>query len=160
MVELIDTTIKSVKRMITALRPGLLDDLGLPAAIEWQVGEFQERTGIACTLSINPEYIDLDSDRSTAVFRILQETLTNIARHASAQKVTVTVIVQEEILELTVSDDGRGITESQLNDPRSFGLIGIRERAYYWGGTVDIQGVPNLGTVVIVRLPIEEGVSI
>jgi signal transduction histidine kinase len=160
MVELIDATIKSVKRMITALRPGLLDDLGLPAAIEWQVGEFQERTGIACTLSIHPEYIDLDSDRSTAVFRILQETLTNILRHAEAKKTAVTVTALEDTLELTVSDDGRGITESQLNDPRSFGLIGIRERAYYWGGTVDIQGVPNQGTVVIVRLPIEEGVSI
>ncbi|MFI5250843.1 MAG: histidine kinase [Bacteroidota bacterium] len=160
MVELIDATIKSVKRMITALRPRLLDDLGLPAAIEWQVGEFQDRTGISCTLLIHPEHIDLDSDRSTAIFRILQETLTNILRHADAKKVSVNLIDRGETLELSVSDDGRGITDEQLNDPRSFGLIGIRERAYYWGGTVDIQGVQNQGTSIKVRLPIEERVSL
>jgi signal transduction histidine kinase len=159
MVEMIDTTIKSVKRMITALRPRLLDDLGLSAAIEWQAGEFQERTGIACEMLI-PDHIEIDSDRSTAIFRILQETLTNILRHAEAKRVTVHLSEREGVLELRVSDNGRGITEEQLNDPRSFGLIGIRERAYYWGGTVEMQGVQNEGTVIVVRMPIEEGVSL
>jgi signal transduction histidine kinase len=146
--------------MITALRPGLLDDLGLTAAIEWQVDEFQEKTGISCLLSIHPDNISVDDDRSTAIFRILQETLTNIARHAEAQRVTITLMEMDDILELCVSDDGKGISDEQLNDPKSFGLIGIKERAYYWGGNVEIHGTINKGTTVMVRLPVDEGVSL
>jgi signal transduction histidine kinase len=153
MMDLIDTTIKSVKRMITALRPLLLDDLGLTAAIEWQAEEFQERTGIHCKISIDPEEITLDAERSTAIFRIFQETLTNIARHAKASDVTVSLTDLDGTAELRISDNGIGVTDEQVNDNRSFGLIGMRERATYWGGSVDIHGIKNQGTMVIVRIP-------
>lgn len=156
MLDLIDSTIKSVKRMITALRPLLLDDLGLTAAIEWQTEEFQERTGIRCKLSIDPERITLDAERSTAIFRIFQETLTNIARHAKASEVIVRFTVLDGTAELRISDNGIGITDEQVNSNRSFGLIGIRERASYWGGNVDIRSTNNHGTAVIVRIPVHQ----
>jgi len=158
MVDLIDATIKSVKRMITALRPRLLDDLGLTAAIEWQSGEFQQRTGITCNVSIYPENMKVDPERSTAVFRILQETLTNVARHSNATTVDVSLTQNDGELELLVSDNGKGITNDQMNDPKSFGLIGIRERAYYWGGSVEIRGSQSHGTVVAVRFPLQSEV--
>ncbi|MGA2625318.1 MAG: HAMP domain-containing protein [Bacteroidota bacterium] len=158
MVDLIDATIKSVKRMITALRPRLLDDLGLSAAIEWQSGEFQQRTGIACNVSIYPENIKVDPERSTAIFRILQETLTNVARHSNATSVDVSLTQNDGELELLVSDNGKGITNDQVNDSKSFGLIGIRERAYYWGGNVEIRGSQGRGTVIVVRFPLRSEV--
>jgi signal transduction histidine kinase len=154
MLAMIDTTIRSVKRMITALRPRLLDDLGLTAAIEWQVEEFSERTGIRCTHSIRPPTIAVDSDKSTAIFRILQEALTNIARHSKAKEAEVSLVLRNGILECTISDNGIGIASSQIDDPRSFGLIGIRERASYWGGTVMISGEPGAGTTIEVRIPL------
>lgn len=156
LLNLIDMTIKSVKMMITALRPRLLDDLGLTAALEWQVDDFRQRTGIECSASIQPDEITLDPDRSTAIFRILQEALTNIARHASATKVNIHLEQQDNIIELRVKDNGRGITPEELSAPKSFGLLGIRERAYYWGGTVDIKGFKNEGTDVIIQLPLNE----
>ena len=158
MIGLIDATIKSVKRMITALRPRLLDDLGLSAAIEWQSGEFQQRTGITCNVSIYPEDIKVDPERSTAIFRILQETLTNVARHSSATTVDVSLAQNDGELELIVSDNGKGITSDQMNDPKSFGLIGIRERANYWGGNVEIRGSQSQGTVIVVHFPLQSEV--
>jgi signal transduction histidine kinase len=153
MLNLIDATIRSVKRMITALRPRLLDDLGLTAAIEWQAEEFQERTGISCTLSIVPPEITLDADRSTALFRIFQETLTNVARHSHASAVSVDVSNADGVIQLQVTDNGTGIAEEQVNDSRSFGLIGIRERASYWGGMVNIRGIKERGTTLTVQIP-------
>jgi signal transduction histidine kinase len=155
----IDTTIQSVKRIISSLRPGLLDDLGLVAAIEWQAEEFQRRTGIPCNLHISPPDISLDADRSTAVFRIFQETLTNVARHAGAAQVAVTLLADEHAISLRVQDDGCGITADSISDPRSFGLLGIRERAHYWNGTVTFEGVPGSGTSVDVTIPFEGAVS-
>jgi signal transduction histidine kinase len=153
---LIDTTIKSVKRMITELRPRLLDDLGLPAAIEWQADDFQQRTGIRCDVSIEPEDLSLDPDRSTAIFRIFQETLTNIARHSGATRAHVALTEADGDIELHVRDNGTGISDEQLNNPKSFGIIGIRERASYWGGSVDIQGIRGSGTTVVVRLHVRQ----
>jgi signal transduction histidine kinase len=153
MLALIDATIRSVKRMITDLRPRLLDDLGLTAAIEWQVEEFQKRTGIRCVLTIVPDEITVDPDRSTAIFRIFQETLTNIVRHAGATAVDIRLTDAGGNIELCVEDNGIGVSEQQVNDHRSFGLIGIRERASYWGGTVTIAGIPNRGTRITVRFP-------
>ena len=153
MLTLIDTTIKSVKRMIAALRPRLLDDLGLTAAIEWQAEEFQERTTIQCSLSISPAEITLDGDRSIAIFRIFQETLTNIARHAKATKINVTLTDTGEAVVLEVKDNGIGIKKEQVTNSRSFGLMGIRERASYWGGDAIIEGLKNEGTSVRVRFP-------
>ena len=153
MSEVCDTTIKSVRRIITQLRPQLLDDLGLTAAIEWQAEEFQHRTGIGCSLNIIPEEITLDAARSTAIFRIFQETLTNIARHSGATAVTVQLRLNDAGVTLSVHDNGKGISEQQIHNSRSFGLLGMRERAHYWGGSVTIKGGLRLGTTVSVFLP-------
>lgn len=152
--ERIDETIQAVKRIITKLRPGLLDDLGLVAAIEWQANEFQNRTGIVCVFESNFDVIDINSEIAISVFRIFQETLTNIMNHAKATRVNVKLFKNEDILELEVSDNGRGITEKEINNPHSFGIIGIKERAEYWQGTVEIFGKPNAGTIVKIRFPI------
>lgn len=152
MLDLIDMTIKTVKRMSTELRPGLLDDLGLAAAIEWQAEEFQNRTGCKCEVIIDPDDIALDDDRSTAIFRIFQEALTNVARHADATMVKVSLIEKAGKLVLEVRDNGCGITQEQISDPRSFGLIGIRERVHPWRGEVKMEGVRNKGTAVTVTI--------
>jgi PAS domain S-box-containing protein len=156
MIKLTDMTIKTVKKISTELRPGILDDLGLVAAIEWQAEEFKNRTGITCELTIDPEDIILDQDRSTTIFRIFQETLTNVARHAKATAVTVSLKEKDSSLELRVRDSGKGITKEQISDPKSFGLMGIRERAKSWGGEVKISGRPGKGTTVVVRIPGKE----
>ncbi len=155
MVQICNATIKSVKRLITELRPRLLDDLGLTAAIEWQSDEFQRRTGIICKTSILPNEILLDPERSTAIFRIFQETLTNIARHSGATRVDVLLRKVGENVTLEVSDNGCGISEEQIRDSRSFGLIGMRERAKYFGGALAMKGNPGSGTVVTVTLEAE-----
>jgi len=147
----VDETIHAVKRIITKLRPGLLDDLGLIAAIEWQAKDFQRHTGIVCEVLAEPEEMNINSEISTAMFRIFQETLTNIARHSRATRVTVDLIQANDVLKLQVHDNGRGITAEEINDPKSFGLIGIRERAQYWHGTVEINGKPEVGTTIIVE---------
>ncbi|MFA4917644.1 MAG: PAS domain S-box protein [Thermodesulfovibrionales bacterium] len=153
MSRLIDKTIQTVKRIATDLRPGLLDDLGLSAAIEWQLGEFQERTGITCKIIIDPKDVTFDRDRNTALFRIFQETLTNIARHAEATEVSVSLKQKDGQIELKVQDNGRGITEEELTHPKSFGLIGIRERAIIFGGDSNVKGFPGKGTTVTVKIP-------
>ena len=152
MIEICDTTIKSVKRIITELRPRLLDDLGLTAAMEWMSEEFQRRTGITTRISITPVEIVLDPERSTAIFRIFQETLTNIGRHSGATAIDAALCRKGGTITLEVRDNGRGISEAQVMDPRSFGLIGMRERAKYFGGSLTIKGTPHAGTVVTVSL--------
>ena len=156
MSELVEATIQTVKKISTELRPGILDHLGLTAAIEWQAEEFQKRTGIPCGVSIMHEEIVPDKDRSTTIFRIFQETLTNITRHAKATKVSVRLEKENNSLILEVSDNGKGITEKQLSDSKSLGLMGMRERAAYWGGHVNMKGVRNGGTTVIVHIPLEQ----
>ena len=150
---LIDETIHTVRRVATELRPGLLDDLGLAAAIEWQAQEFAARTDIGCELQLDDESISPDRDLTTAVFRIFQETLTNIARHAEATQVRVTLADRPDALVLTVQDNGKGITEDQVSDSKSLGLIGMRERARAWGGDITFEGIPDRGTTVTVRVP-------
>ena len=154
MSKLADATLQTVKKISTELRPGLLDDLGLPAAIEWQAEEFQTRTGIKCEITVDPEDIILDKDRSTAIFRIFQETLTNVARHAKATKVKVSLKEKAGKIELKVRDNGKGITEKQMSNPKSFGLIGIKERAYYLDGKVVIKGLQDKGTTLTIRIPL------
>ena len=154
MSELVEATIQTVKKISTELRPGILDHLGLTAAIEWQAEEFQKRTGIPCGVSIVPEEIVPDKDRSTTIFRIFQETLTNITRHAKATKVSVRLERENNSLILEVRDNGKGITEKQLADSKSLGLMGMRERAAYWGGHVNMKGIRNGGTTVIVHIPL------
>jgi len=156
MLGLVDTTIQSVKRISSELRPGLLDDIGVSAAIEWQGEEFQNHTGIRCEVNVEPEDIILDQERSIAIFRIFQEALTNIARHAKATRVKASLKTKAGKLELKVRDNGRGIEEEKISDPKSFGLIGIRERAQFLDGTVEIRGIRDKGTTITVRIPLPE----
>ena len=154
MIELVDMTMQTLKRIYMALRPGMLDHLGLAVAIGWQAGEFEKRTGIRCKVTVDPEDLSLDPDLSTAIFRIFQETLTNIARHAGAARVHVSLKATAEKVLLTVRDNGRGITQEQLAKPNSFGLLGMRERTHYRGGDVRISGKPGKGTLVKVDIPL------
>lgn len=153
MVEFVDKTIPAVQRIVTQLRPSVLDDLGLVAAIEWQCRDFQKHTGIACACTASTEDIRLDPAPATAVFRICQEALTNVARHASATTVTVSLEDKPGHLVLTVQDNGVGIPEEKVTDPQSLGLLGIRERASLFGGRLSIKGSPGKGTTVTLYLP-------
>jgi signal transduction histidine kinase len=155
MSKLIDRTVQSVRRICAELRPGLLDDFGLSAAIEWEAQEFSKRTDIECQILSDPEDITLPQGISTAIFRIFQETMTNIARHANATKVEIILKRQQERVEMHVSDNGKGITEDQILDPRSFGITGMRERVHYLRGNLCISGNPN-GTTVDVAIPIRQ----
>ena len=153
MSELIDRTVETTRRVITELRPGLLDSLGLTAAIEWQAEEFAQRTGIECQLHGVGRDIVLHPDLATAIFRIFQEALTNVTRHAEATRVVVWLEASPDEVMLVVRDDGKGIAEGQVSDSGSLGLAGMRERAASWGGTVTFEGVPGQGTTVTVRMP-------
>jgi signal transduction histidine kinase len=153
MSSLLDTTIQNVRRVATELRPGLLDQLGLTAAIEWQAQEFTERTGIEHELSLGDEDIQLQLDIATAIFRIFQETLTNVVRHSRATHIAVELRDTPDEVVLIVRDNGKGISPSRVVDPQSLGLIGMRERARTWGGAVTVEGIPGGGTNVVVRIP-------
>jgi PAS domain S-box-containing protein len=152
----IDMNIQTVKRISTELRPGLLDDLGIAAALEWQAEEFKERTGIQCDIRVKPEDISLDRNRSTTIFRIFQETLTNVVRHAHATKVEIDLKENGGELTLQVKDNGKGITDRQISSPKSIGLIGMRERVMFFGGGLSITGEKNKGTTVTVSLPLSD----
>lgn len=150
---LIDSTIDTVRRISSELRPGVLDDLGLAAAIESQAGQFEARTKIKCRFTSNTDAADLGRERATAVFRIFQEILTNVIRHAQATKVDVKLKESRGYLELKVKDNGRGITDNEKNGTKSLGLLGMNERALLVGGDVSINGAPGKGTTVVVRVP-------
>jgi len=154
MSDLIDTTIQTVRRISSELRPGILDDLGLVATIEWQLQEFQTRSGIQGKLVSAPEETTLDADGATAAFRIFQEILTNVARHAQATQVEVTLEESAAFLTLQVQDNGRGMTESEIHSPKSIGLLGMQERARLRAGEVQFQGTPGKGTTVTLHLPL------
>jgi signal transduction histidine kinase len=151
--EMIDTTIVSVRRIATELRPPVLDDLGLIAAIEWQTQDFQRRTGINCVLSANVDDIELDAEYTTAVFRIFQETLTNITRHAEASKIIVNFKKLNERLVLRVEDNGKGI-QADLNTNGSLGILGMRERARNIGGELEVLNGAENGTIVLLNVPL------
>jgi PAS domain S-box-containing protein len=153
MLRLSDTTISAVRRISSELRPSVLDDLGLAAAIEWQAQQFQARTGIICHCELSVTNVDLDREQSTAVFRILQEALTNVLRHAQATRIDIAIREEAGEFVLTVSDNGKGITEDDKSRLQSLGLLGMRERAHLIGGEIDITGVEAQGTVVTVRVP-------
>ncbi|HEV8187513.1 MAG TPA: PAS domain S-box protein [Pyrinomonadaceae bacterium] len=154
MTGLIETTINTVRRIASELRPGVLDDLGLVAAVEWQIEQFQVRSGLKCHWTNNAGDIELSRERATAVFRILQEILTNVLRHAGAANLYVKLGRSKNYFEMEVKDDGHGITESQMRNSRSLGLLGMRERALLVGGEVRITGNEGGGTTVLVRVPI------
>ncbi|HZS07783.1 MAG TPA: PAS domain S-box protein [Blastocatellia bacterium] len=154
--QLINSTIQSVRRIATELRPGVLDDFGLNAAIEWLAQDFQKRSGIACEFTSGLDDSRLDRHRETAVFRICQETLTNVIRHAQATKVSITIERKDNHLVLSVRDNGRGVTSNELARPESLGIVGMRERALVFGGELQISGEQGQGTTVTVRLPLEK----
>lgn len=153
---LIDETAVLVRKLCTELRPGVLDDLGLIAALEWQAREYQNRTGIVCDMQLDVGDLQVDPERSTALFRIFQEILTNVARHAHATRVNVVMKQTGADLVLEVNDNGRGIEPSRVKGDKSLGLLGMRERALILGGSVDIQGAPGKGTRVRVTMPLPE----
>lgn len=155
MSKLVDSTIERIRKISTELRPAVLDHLGLLAAIEWQAREFQTRTKIPCKISSSLEERDFDQQRATALFRIFQETLTNVSRHAHATKVHVNLTQNVRHLILQIHDNGKGITHSKISSPKSLGLVGMHERATLLGGEFTINGVPRKGTTVTVRVPVD-----
>jgi signal transduction histidine kinase len=150
-----DETIHKIHKVCQDLRPAMLDDFGLAAAVEYEAEEFQKRTGIACTVDCALDEVHLDK-KKTVVFRILQEALTNVIRHASASKVDVRAHIESSRLIFEIQDNGKGIPKSAISAPNSFGLIGIRERAHTLGGDVSITGSPGAGTLLRVVLPLSE----
>jgi PAS domain S-box-containing protein len=152
MTELIERTIQTVRRIATQLRPGILDDLGLVAALEWQLQDFMNRTGIQCELITSLSEVCLEEERSTALFRIFQEALTNVARHANATKVVARMQEDADKVIMELQDNGRGITSSEVQDSKSLGLLGMRERTLFLGGEFSISGSPARGTTVTVKI--------
>jgi two-component system sensor histidine kinase UhpB len=151
--KLADETIHAVRRIATELRPGILDDMGLAAAVEWVAEDFQARTGTKVQLTLPEVDLIIDRERATALFRILQEILTNVARHANATHVNVRLVKEHGSLILEVHDNGKGVSKEELSAGRSLGILGMRERALLLGGKLAIGGAPALGTKVTVRIP-------
>jgi|GEM_PF-4433664 len=154
MSSLVDGAITSMRKTITELRPAVLDSLGLAAAIEWQAEEFQRRTGTKCSYSYQVEDRQIDPHRSTAIFRILQESLTNVARHAQATKVSIVLKKESDAIVLDVQDNGKGISEEASHKVGSFGILGMKERVLPFGGSIDAHRLPGGGTSVTVRIPL------
>ncbi|OFW51275.1 MAG: hypothetical protein A3G77_05465 [Acidobacteria bacterium RIFCSPLOWO2_12_FULL_68_19] len=150
----VDAAIQDVRRISTELRPSVLDDLGIVAAIEWQAQEFEARTGIPCVTSLPAELPPIDAPRATALYRVLMEALTNVARHAGATRVHVTLALDGGAVTLDVRDNGRGIAAEAAASPRSIGLLGMRERARVFGGTVTVAPLAPRGTRVHVEIPL------
>jgi len=150
----IDTTLQVLHRVCTELRPVILDDFGLAAAIQWQAEDFQSRTGIACSVILDTEADKLTQDESTALFRIFQETLTNTLRHAAATEIGVHLWEEENQLMLEIADNGKGIADTEISSPTSLGLIGMRERVYGINGSIQLSGIQDKGTRVTVAIPL------
>jgi two-component system sensor histidine kinase UhpB len=158
--ELIDSTIDIVQNITAELRPLVLDDLGLQAAVESEIEKFKERTGIRCEVTVDD--FAIDPSLSAAVFRVFQEALLNIVRHADASRVSIELKAEDRTLKMTIKDNGKGITSAEAGAPTSFGIMGMRERILALGGRVEIDGKHNMGTLVTVSLPLrdfEEGAA-
>ncbi|MDR2000184.1 MAG: PAS domain S-box protein [Zoogloeaceae bacterium] len=149
----VEQSIVSLRRISEDLRPAMLDSLGLAAAVEHHVTQFEQRTGIHCRLAMNREEFDLDSKVATAVFRIVQEALTNVARHAKASEVSITLNETDDAIKLVVMDNGSGI--AAVKDKKTFGLLGMRERITILGGSFAIRSQPGQGTRISCRLPLQ-----
>ena len=156
-IDRIDQTLNAVRRIATALRPSVLDQLGLAAALEWQGQEFRARTGIEVVMELSVDGAELSDDLGSSAFRILQESLTNVARHAHAKHVTIRLEQTPALLTLEVSDNGLGCTSGCIEAKGSLGLLGMRERALACGGELTIRGQRNRGTTVRLRVPLAAG---
>jgi signal transduction histidine kinase len=152
----VESMLASVKRITTELRPSILDHLGLWAAIEWQAQEFGSRLSIPCTVAVRaPSTLRItEGERASAIFRIVQESLTNIARHAKATKVEITVSGDDKQVVVDIRDNGKGIRDSDLVRESSWGIVGMRERARFFDGHLEIARAPKGGTSVRLRIPI------
>jgi PAS domain S-box-containing protein len=154
MINKVDECIGTVRKIATDLRPSILDNLGLWAAIEWQAQELQNRMKIPCDLKMSVQDLDMPQEEATAIFRIFQETLTNVARHSSATRVTIQVDATEHDVHMKISDNGKGMSEAELLNTQSLGLLGMYERAHTFGGEFSIRSEPGEGTVVSVHMPV------
>jgi PAS domain S-box-containing protein len=157
---LLNTTVAATRRIASDLRPLMLDDLGLVPAAEWLVQNFRQRTGIECGLTVVPTDLDLQDPHATAIYRILQESLTNVAKHAHAAFVEVTIEQSSSDLLLTIRDNGRGFHPKDPRKPNSFGLVGLRERVFFLGGSVVIESEPGNGTTIRARIPFAPGSAV
>ncbi|MCI0663137.1 MAG: PAS domain S-box protein [Acidobacteria bacterium] len=153
---LVEETLIAVKNLSAELRPRVLDTFGLSAAIEWQCSEFEKRTGIKSRCRLPKSDVLLNPEMSTALFRILQETLTNVARHSQASTVFIELSVGDGHANLKIRDNGNGVTEEQITSPGSLGMLGMRERADFLGGEIVVKGEPGNGTLVTVRMPLNQ----
>jgi len=156
MEKLLDDSIQKLRKIYSDLRPRLLEHFGIGEAIGQYVSDFQEQSGTTYTFYQNPEEIILDEDRSIALYRIFQGAINNIKWHSQATKVNIRLVEKGPNLKLTVRDNGKGIKEEQINSGESFGLIGMRERARYLGGNIEIKGLPNKGTTLKLEIPIKQ----
>jgi signal transduction histidine kinase len=151
--QVVDGAIESVQRIILRLRPGVLDNLGPVAALEWEAQQFTRQTGVPVTLNLPGDPLAMDSESSTALYRTVQEALTNVARHAAASAVRIGLATTGEELVLHVTDDGCGIPDSDAHRPHSMGILGMRERAFACGGTLEVSRAAAGGTRLVLRLP-------
>jgi len=158
MSSLIDNAIRTTRRISTELRPTVLDDLGLVAAMEWQIGEFRSRMNIECEATLAQIDDVLPEPHSIALFRILQESLTNITRHAQATQVRISLNIVNDTINLSVSDNGKGISEDRILNPTSHGIRGMFERARHLNGDIQINSSPGNGTTILARIPINQDV--
>lgn len=152
----IDGLIDSVRRISSNLRPGVLDDLGLCAAVRWQAGRIEQRSGIKCSITCVPEEFPAESSQATALYRVFQEAMTNIIRHSRATKADILLNQTADFIELQVDDNGRGISAREAGDEKSFGIIGMRERIHSCGGTFEIKGIPVKGTRIKAMIPLSK----
>lgn len=159
MIELIESTGKDVQKVTSELRPSYLDHIGLNPTIKWYAEEFQNKTGIKCKTLFEPNELELSKNLSITLYRILEEVLDNIKKHADASTVKISVKLKDKKLVMNITDDGIGIPEEKINDPKSVGLIGIRERILPFGGNVIIRGFQSKGTKVIVNIPMKNAVN-
>ncbi len=151
---LIDDTVKTVRRLSAKLRPSILDDLGIIAAMEWHSEEFQKRSGIETLFTTNSPDLVLPMASATAIFRIYQESLTNVSRHADATKVEASLIAENGQVVLTITDNGKGFDVEEVNKKKTLGLLGMKERTLLLGGSYEISGNRNMGTSVVIRIPV------
>ena len=158
-IERIDQTSNAVRRIATSLRPSVLDQIGLAAALEWQGQEFRARTGIDVVVEQACNGVRIPDDLSSSAFRIVQESLTNVARHAKATHVTIRLAQDTKLMTLEVTDNGVGCMAGCLDGTKSLGLVGMRERALACGGELTVKGTPGRGTTVLMRVPVGGGVA-
>lgn len=155
MIALIDETVRTVRRISTELRPGILDDLGLIDALHWQSNEFEKRTGIACRFNTTFKESSFEKKLSTGIFRVFQETLTNVARHAHASEIKTTFEREDENVILKVYDNGKGFEESEIRNKKTLGLVGMKERAKMFGGNLIVESATGKGTVITLQVPLK-----